>query len=180
VASGRRPPVKKTTTQQIQADAEGVASEGEVVGEGAKVELTVVADNGTKTTVGTYRMADRIGLMPLLRFANASKRGIDSSDMEGMAALYDMIRDCIDVAEWPRFQQDATDAKAEDEDLLRVVSEVIEVLTARKAAQRSGSSRGSRKTSEKSKALSSSPDTPPRREPPTDGLVSVAELARGR
>lgn len=42
-----------------------------------------------------FAIADKIGLMPLMRFAHASKSGLDSSDMEGMAAMYDMIRQCI-------------------------------------------------------------------------------------
>jgi hypothetical protein len=42
-----------------------------------------------------FRLADRVGLMPLLRFANASKAGLDSDDFEGMAAMYAMIRGVI-------------------------------------------------------------------------------------
>ena len=42
-----------------------------------------------------FAIADKIGLMPLMRFAHASKSGLDSSDLEGMAAMYDMIRQCI-------------------------------------------------------------------------------------
>ena len=42
-----------------------------------------------------FAIANKIGLMPLMRFAHAAKSGLDSADMEGMAAMYDMLRQCI-------------------------------------------------------------------------------------
>jgi hypothetical protein len=42
-----------------------------------------------------FAIADKIGLMPLMRFAHAAKSGLDSADLEGMAAMYDMLRQCI-------------------------------------------------------------------------------------
>jgi hypothetical protein len=42
-----------------------------------------------------FKMAPSVGLMPLLRFANASKKGLDSDDFEGMAAMYAMIRGVV-------------------------------------------------------------------------------------
>jgi hypothetical protein len=42
-----------------------------------------------------FAIASKIGLMPLMRFAHAAKSGLDSADMEGMAAMYDMLRQCI-------------------------------------------------------------------------------------
>lgn len=42
-----------------------------------------------------FAIADKIGLMPLMRFAHAAKSGLDSDDMEGMAAMYDMLRQAI-------------------------------------------------------------------------------------
>jgi hypothetical protein len=42
-----------------------------------------------------FAIATKIGLMPLMRFAHAAKSGLDSDDMEGMAAMYDMLRQAI-------------------------------------------------------------------------------------
>lgn len=42
-----------------------------------------------------FAIASKIGLMPLMRFAHAAKSGLDSADLEGMAAMYDMLRQCI-------------------------------------------------------------------------------------
>jgi hypothetical protein len=56
----------------------------------------VLDTDGTVELLGeNFRLADRVALMPLLAFANASKKGLDSEDMEGMAAMYGLIRSVI-------------------------------------------------------------------------------------
>jgi len=133
----------------------------------------VMVDRQVELLGQSYRIADKIGLMPLLRFAHAAKKGMDADDMEGLAAVYDMLRDCIDPSDWDRFERDATASKAEAEDLLGVVTQAIQVLTARPTSRPSDSSAGPSTTSASSTGSSSSPDTP-------DGveLVAVSELVR--
>lgn len=136
-------------------------------------------------------MSDSIGMMPLLQFAHASSKGLDSADMEGLAALYAMIRDCIDQtrpqkdvdgelvddgpSEWDRFQRHAVDTKAEADDLMAVVQKCIEVISARPTRPPGDSSAGRPTTSANSKALSSTAAT---RRPELEGMVSVADLGR--
>jgi hypothetical protein len=124
-----------------------------------------------------FRMAASIGLMPLLRFAHLSRKGLDSADMEGLAAMYAMIRDCIDTepsvryetdartgeektihgpSEWDRFEDWATESKASDTDLFGMVNRVIEVISARPTEHRSESSTGSRATPDTPKGSSGS------------------------
>lgn len=140
VASAEPPRKRaKATTQSVQAAVEGVE-----VDDGRKVEFMGSA----------FRMADSIGLMPLLKFAHASAQGLDSTDMEGLAALYEMIHDCIHDDEWQRFERHAIDTKAEAEDLMSLVQKVIEALSARPSRPPGDSSAGRRPTSGNSKALS--------------------------
>lgn len=167
-------------THTVQAAAEGVTDDGdhaEFLGE-------------------QFRLSDSIGMMPLLKFANAAKKGMDTEDMDGMAAMYSMIRDTIwrprltdeagqpavnpdtgerlyDESEWSRFQDFADDEKADGEDLMGFVSQAIQVISARPRKRRGSSSASSPRTSPKSKDDSSS-----RVIPGADELVSVAELAR--
>lgn len=160
------PPVAGPSTQELQATAEGVA-----------------ADDGTIEFLGErFRLAATIGLMPLMRFAHSAKTGMDSDDMEGMAALYEMIRDCIDTtadddgrSEWDRFEAHATASKAEAEDFMEFISSAIEKISARPRQRRGNSSATSPATSEKSRAASSSPGKVP---PGAEGLVSVADVVR--
>lgn len=128
-----------------------------------------------------FRIAAKIGLMPLLKFAHVSRKGVDSADIEGLAAMYAMIRDCIDAepsvryeqdartgerkpiygpSEWDRFEEHANDTKADDTELFDVVTKVIEVISARPTERRSESSTGSPATSGTSRDSSASPGGP--------------------
>jgi len=166
VANPRR--AGKTGTHAMQAAVEGVP----------------VPPDGKVEFCGAYfRMAESIGLMPLLQFAHAAKQGLDSSDMEGMAALYAVIRDCIDQtrpqkdvdgelvddgpSEWDRFQRHAIDQKAGGEELMPVVQRCIEAISARPTRPPGDSSAGRSTTSANSKDRSL-----------TEGMVSVADLGR--
>lgn len=101
-----------------------------------------------------FKINDKIGLMPLLKFAHVSSKGVKSDDMEGLAAMYAMIKGCVVPAEWERFEQHAIDSNADEEDLFDVVSNTIAVLTSRPTKRRSDSSSGSPGTSESSKPSS--------------------------
>lgn len=169
------------TTHAAQAAAEGV-----VIEDGDYIEFF-----GEK-----FRLADRVGIMPLVFFGNASKKGLDSDDMEGLAALYSLIRSVIhrpplydengqrrrdangralrDESEWNRFSELAEDELAEGDDIMEFVNRAMEIMSARPRKPREALSASSRPTSEKSKAVSSSPVIPPQ----VDGLVSVADLGR--
>lgn len=179
-----RPPIDEgevVTAYDAQASAEGV-----VLDDGDFLEFF-----GEK-----FRLADRVGLMPLVKFGNAANKGLDSDDMAGLAAMYSMIRAVIhrpplyddhgarkvdengktlrDEAEWNRFQELAEDECAEGEDIMAFVNKAMEVMSARPRKPRAISSVGSRPTSQSSRADSSSPVTHPQ----VAGLTPVADLGR--
>lgn len=156
---------RKPTTHDVQAAVEGVVEAGEIVGDGRKVEFM-----GRE-----FRMAASIGLMPLLKFAHASSKGLDSTDMEGLAALYSMIKDCIDDSEWAAFERHAMDTKAEADDLMGLVQKCIEAITARPTVPPGDSSAGRPGTLRNSRANSSTAGTG--RPELEEGMVSVADLS---
>lgn len=135
--------------QQLQAANEGVVIDGDFV------EFM-----GEK-----FKMGERIGLMPLLKFAHVSSKGVNAGDMEGLAAMYALIRDCIAADQWERFEQTAIEKQAEDTDLLDVVAKTIEALSARPTQRRSGSSSGSPTTQGSSKVSSTVSRAPEGLEP---------------
>lgn len=176
-------PVPPVTTQNVQAAVEGVP----------------VPDDDTVELDGArFRLAESIGLMPLLKFAHAAKQGLNSDDMDGLNAMYLLLRSCIahtpvqavnedgfpmvDGAgepvwlptEWDRFEQHALDCDADGEQLTAVIQESIQVISARPPKRRGDSSPSSSPTSESTKASSSSPGTRPGFEHMTD----VATLGR--
>jgi hypothetical protein len=171
------------TTQSVQAAVEGAPETGDVI-----------SFLGEK-----FRIAENVGAMPGLAFADASKRGLDSGDMAGMAALYRMIRDVIyrpklfdangervideitgkpafDESEWRRFEEHAIDEQADGEDLMEFVGEAMAVISARPPKRRGNSSAPSPITSPRLKESSSSPAT--RRE--ISGMTNVRDIGRDR
>jgi hypothetical protein len=199
-ADDARPEV---TAHQVQAAAEDA-------GDFATVELL-----GER-----FRLAEGVALMPLMKFALAARGGLNTDDMAGLVALYDVIRDCVhrpvltepdtipgddgqpvpnpragqpqrdpdtgalvhDEREWLRFETHATEARADDEDLNDFLQKAIEAISARPRKRRGNSSGSSPATSEKSRAISSSPviPVPPggRMPPGAEELTTVADVAR--
>jgi hypothetical protein len=170
------------TTQDVQAAAEGV-----VESEDDRIEFLGAH----------FRLADNIGMMPLMAFANAQKEGLDSEDLDGMAAMYSLIRDTIDQtrvqaedddgkpaydsvgepiwagpSEWQRFEKHCTTVKADGEELMTFIGKAMGKIAARPRKPRGTSSEPSRRTSEKSKDASSSPVTPAQ----ALGLTAVADI----
>lgn len=158
---------------QIQAKSEGVD-----------------LDKDRRVTLGKgdqekkFRIADSIGLMPLMEFAYHANSGLDTSDMEALAAIYEMLKDCISdqqmnadpetgkpvgPTEWDRFRAHAKAIKADAEVLMDVVQQTVELLTGRPTVQDSGSSPQLRQMSDSLTDTSSGQ---------REGLVSVADLGK--
>jgi hypothetical protein len=150
------PPNPLETPHDIQAAAEGVPV-------GDTVEFM-----GEK-----YRISDRIGLAPLIKFAMSATSGATTDDLDGLAAIGQMLNDCLDPAEHDRFWADATAKKAEGDDLLPVVTQTIELLNARPTRRPSDSSAGPATTSASLTGSSPLPDSINGSE-----LVSVDTLLR--
>ncbi len=89
-----------------------------------------------------FEVADRIGLMPLMRFAKFAQRGVDSNEMEGLAAMYDLLEQCIAPDDWRRFEDHADKQRVDGEELMSVVRDVIELLSSRPTRRPSDSSDG--------------------------------------
>lgn len=169
------------TTHDIQAATEGI----------------VLEDGDSVMFLGQkFRLAERVGIMPMLNYANASKKGMDSDDMDGLAAMYALIRSVIhrpalfdengkrqvdengkplrDESEWERFSTLADDESADGEQIMEFVGRAMEIMAARPTARREVSSASSPQTSPTSKPASSWPATIPQ----TEGLIPVADLGR--
>lgn len=103
----------------------------------------------------TFRMSESIGLMPLMKFAKVAKAGVDSDDLDGLAALYDLLEQCVAEEDWERFQATATKSRADGEKLMAVVSDVFEALSQRPTGRPSDSSGGPKPMHQNSEAVSS-------------------------
>jgi hypothetical protein len=137
--------------------------------DGAKIAEGVVDNSGKVELLGRhFRVAEKVGLMPLLKFASASEMSTD--DPRALAAVYSMLKDCIyegspgcgecadckadreescksyDKGDWGDFETHAIETKADAEELLDVVTSVLEIVSGRPTQPPSGSSAGRRTT----------------------------------
>lgn len=112
------------TAHQIQAMSEGVPSPDDTI--------TFLDEE--------YRIADRVGLMPLMKFARSAKAGSSTEDEDGLVALYDLLKDSLHPDDWDRFERDSITKKADGEELMGVVTTTIAILSARPTRRRSVSS----------------------------------------
>lgn len=147
----------------------------------AEVEIaegTVVTSARTVEFMGErFRIAGKIGLMPLLKFS--AHADMSTSDPGALAAMYSMLKDCIecgkpgcgkcpaceagderdcaesDPGDWKRFEQHAIDTKADADELLDVITRVIELISGRPTEQPSTSSPGRQSIRDGSMARSS-------------------------
>lgn len=193
VVTGQAYDGQAPSMHQMQQRAEGVP---EVSPEDDPTKVFFRARND-KDPGRFFRMSDRIGLMPLLRFASSARGGVDQKDPRALIALYDMIGDCIDQerpqrivvdpatgqtkvdefgqpvyedagpSQWDEFQDYATEVKADEEDLMELVGTVIERLASRPKSPPGNSPDGQARTLPNSKDTSPSPGS----SPPVGGRV---------
>jgi hypothetical protein len=165
IGAGRDP-------DQSIAELRAAAEERAAAEAQAAVEGVALADK-VELKGQWFRISEAVGLMPLMKFAAAADSDLDTSDMDGLAALYNMLRDCIypgepcscgagddstthkksctfEPGDWKAFERHATAVKADADDLLPVVGAVIQKLTARPTRPGGSSSAGSPPTSARS------------------------------
>lgn len=94
----------------------------------------------------TFEVADRVGLMALLRFAHLAKKGLGTGDIEAFAVIYDVLRSVIADKDWERFEEHATLVRADTEELLGCVKKAIALVTARPTKSPTDSSDGQTST----------------------------------
>ena len=115
----------------------------------------VVVDPARLEFLGeSFRLAESVGLMPLMKFAHHANNGLDSDDMAGLAAMYALIRDTVHADDWDRFERLAIDKRADGDELMEFVGRAIEAISARPTRRRSVSSDGAPPTSPNSTAAS--------------------------
>ena len=98
----------------------------------------------------TFRLAEKIGMMPLLTFAKLAEQGANTEDMEALAAMYDLIQQCVHEDDWPRFKMHATKIRAGDTEFMEFVKVSMQAMAKRPTTRSSDSSVGPQQTSGKS------------------------------
>lgn len=104
-----------------------------------------------------FALAEKVSALALMRFAKVASGGADTDEMTGLAAMYDLLQQVVNPADWAAFEEHADGVRAQPEDLLAFIQEVFEILSDRPTGPPSVSTDGRQNTSEPSAAGSSSP-----------------------
>ena len=131
---------------------------------GAAVAEVEEPDERLTFTIGSdkseFYVTNDLGFIPFGQFAQAATNGLDTADMEGAAAVMDMMHDMIDdnpgdgkkdsertaEQEWARFKQVCRTHKITMDVLLEVIGAVFTAESGRPTEQPSDSSDGQSKT----------------------------------
>jgi hypothetical protein len=145
------------------ADAELAEIQGQVTAAPAGGDAPVVAAevNGKAVAARTvelngkkFRLAKKVGLMPMLKFS--AYADVDTQDPRALGAMYSMLKDVIDPSDWRAFEDHATDSKADAEELLDMISAALQLIAGRPTGPPRDSSPGRRAISRGSTGSSSS------------------------
>lgn len=101
-----------------------------------------------------FQVADSLGALSLLKWAAAAD--LEEDDPAALGAVYSMLQSIIDDSAWREFERHANKTRAEIEDLIKVISGGMEVLTGNPTEPPSGSGGTSTSSSGTSKGNSSS------------------------
>ena len=105
----------------------------------------------------SFRVADRVGALPLMRFAKLAKSGLDIDEMDGLVAAYDLLGQVIHAEDWARFEEHADREHAGGDELLDFIASALVVASARPTGRPSDSSDGPQTIEPSSTDDSSSP-----------------------
>lgn len=105
-------------------------------------EVDELAEGEFRWMDAKFRMAEKIGRMPAVRFAKIASLGTDSSELAGMAAMYDLLKACVHPDDWHRFEEHADSTAASDDELWGAIRAVLREQANRPTSRPSDSSDG--------------------------------------
>lgn len=88
-----------------------------------------------------YKVAEKVGVMPLMLFARAAEAGVTMGDPKGLAAFHAQLQDVIHEDDWGRFQEDMITKKVGMEDLMECAQQAVDIVQtqmARKTGRANG------------------------------------------
>jgi hypothetical protein len=145
-------PKAPTSTHEVQAVVEGVdLLPGDPDAADTRLKVKFCGEE--------YAIADEVAGFAVWKFARATVDG-DTDGLQLLAAKHTLLQECIAPDEWARFQRHALAKKADGDDLMAVINQVMAALAARPTRRPSGSSTGPPPTPPNSKDSSSTGDTP--------------------
>jgi hypothetical protein len=103
-----------------------------------------------------FEVAEKFGLIPMIKYARLAKQGVDSDDLEGLVVIGEVLEECFPESVYALFEETARKNHADGEELMEVMQEAMQAIAERPTQQPSDSVGGQPTTSVSSGAGSSS------------------------
>lgn len=87
-----------------------------------------------------FRLAQEVGIMPLMEWAAASD--VDVASADGLRAVYYVLKDAVHEDDWAEFRKYTREQKVDAGDLLDFANSALEALAGRPTEGATGSSDG--------------------------------------
>jgi hypothetical protein len=91
-----------------------------------------------------YKLAETIGVWPMMQLAAVSESGLSARDSKGLAAIYSYLKQVLHEDDWPQFEDDMITKKTDDlEALMKFLSDAVALVQERleKKGRRPGAAR---------------------------------------
>lgn len=106
-----------------------------------------------------FHCADRFDGLTLLRFGKLATQGVQADDMEGVAAIYDLLRTVIAEQDWVRFERHCAQVRPSMQQLAEVALSAGAAASDRPTKRQPSSSPGPAATTGGSRVVSFSKGT---------------------
>jgi hypothetical protein len=133
--------------RRTSADSRAARSQLKTADPDARVgKATRAQENGSNDVTvplggSEFRLAEDVGIMPLMEWAAAADVDVESAD--GLRAVYYVLKDIVHADEWAEFRRYCRDEKLSAEQILDFANSALEVLAGRPTEESGGSSDGS-------------------------------------
>lgn len=135
------PPVRRTT-----GDTRAARSQMKTADQSARVSKETRSDEGKGGILTAplrdreFRLADDVGIMPLMEWAAASDQDVASA--AGLRAVFYVLQDAVHADDWHEFKRYSREEKLDATELLEFANAALEALAGRPTEAATGSSTG--------------------------------------
>ncbi len=133
-ATTRKPATGDTSAAKTQLRT---ADQAARVPKGERVDAEHSGDLVVTLRDREFRLAQEVGIMPLMEWAAASD--VDVASADGLRAVFYVLKDAVHEDDWAEFRKFTRDEKVAAEELLDFANAALEALAGRPTGEPAGS-----------------------------------------
>lgn len=135
-------PARAPSTNRRTGDTRAATSQLKTADQDARVGKDARAKVGRESQLTAplrkreFRLAEDVGIMPLMEWAAASDRDVASAD--GLRAVFYVLQDAVHEDDWAEFRKFSRDEKVDAAELLEFANAALEALAGRPTEDATG------------------------------------------